>query len=35
LLEAARGFLSTKITLYLENQCKKTCFKCAFFNLTT
>jgi len=34
-LEAVRGFLSTKNRFYVENQCKKTCFKCSLFNLTT
>jgi len=35
LLKAVRGFLSTKNRFYVENQCKKTCFKCSLFNLTT
>jgi len=29
-----RGFLSTKRRFYVENQCKKTCFKCYLFNST-
>jgi len=30
-----RGFLSTTKRFYVENQCKKACFKCSLFNSTT
>jgi len=32
---SGKGFLSTTNSFYIENQCKKTCFKCSLFNIMT